>query len=244
MEFRKIWVLRGRNRWTRFLALEAEVLLANLETALTHNIPMFEERLAKLLAGLDEQRVGPGPGEHFFQQIRRGTNLAHVLQHLTLLLQSRAGSDVAFGLAKAVEPPRFYRVVVEYEEERLGHACLEAARELSLAALEDRPFDSAAKMRELCELAHDCRLGPSTSAIVRAAHRRNIPTRRLNEGSLVQLGQGIHQRRICTAETDRTGAIAEAIAQDKQLTRSLLHAVGVPAPEGRPVVDAEAAWEA
>src|SRR5262249_36622793 len=58
------------------------------------------------------------------------------------------------------------------------------------------------------------------------------------------LGQGNRQRRICTAETDRTGAIAEAIAQDKQLTRSLLHAVGVPVPEGRPVADAEDAWTA
>jgi cyanophycin synthetase len=34
------------------------------------------------------------------------------------------------------------------------------------------------------------------------------------------------------------------IAQDKQLTRSLLSAVGVPVPEGRPVSDAEDAWKA
>ncbi|MDR3632998.1 MAG: cyanophycin synthetase, partial [Isosphaeraceae bacterium] len=41
-----------------------------------------------------------------------------------------------------------------------------------------------------------------------------------------------------------TGAIPEAIAQDKDLTRLLLHAVGVPVPVGRPVEDAEDAWEA
>src|SRR6185312_9540946 len=76
------------------------------------------------------------------------------------------------------------------------------------------------------------------------AHRRGIPMRRLNSGSLVQLGHGSRQRRICTAETDATSAIAEMIAQDKQLTRALLNAVGVPVPEGRPVADAEDAWSA
>ena len=58
----------------------------------------------------------------------------------------------------------------------------------------------------------------------------------------MQLGQGSRQRRIQAAETDRTGAIAEEIAQDKELTRMLLSAVGVPVPEGRPVADAEDAW--
>jgi cyanophycin synthetase len=244
MEFRNVWALRGSNCWTRFPALEAEVILRDLETAPTNTLPGFVERLAALLDGLDRQRPGHGPGDVFFQQLKAGTSLANVLRHLTLLLQLRAGSDVAFGLAKHVPLAGFHLVVVEYEEEALGRACLEAARELCLAALHGQPCDAAAKMAALCDLAHDVRLGPSTGAIVRAARERNIPTRRLNEGSLVQLGHGVHQRRILTAETDRTGVIAEAIAQDKELTRKLLAAVGVPVPEGRPVQDAEDAWAA
>src|SRR5205823_5723153 len=86
--------------------------------------------------------------------------------------------------------------------------------------------------------------GPSTASIVAAAKARGIPSRRLNAESLVLLGQGARQRRIRAAETDGTGAIAESIAQDKELTRALLRAVGVPVPEGRPVVDAEDAWAA
>ena len=46
------------------------------------------------------------------------------------------------------------------------------------------------------------------------------------------------------SETDRTTALAETVAQDKELTRSLLRSIGVPAPEGRPVEDADDAWEA
>ena len=60
----------------------------------------------------------------------------------------------------------------------------------------------------------------------------------------MQLGYGAQQRRILAAETDRTGAIAEAIAQDKELTRIAAAAVGVPVPDGRPVTDAEDAWAA
>ena len=60
----------------------------------------------------------------------------------------------------------------------------------------------------------------------------------------MQLGWGSRQHRILAAETDRTGAIAESIAQDKELTRNLLRAVGVPVPDGRPVADAEDAWAA
>jgi cyanophycin synthetase len=110
---------------------------------------------------------------------------------------------------------------------------------LCLAAIYDRPFDVSAAVKELRELAEQVRLGPSTGSIVRAAIARGIPARRLNKASLVQLGYGAKQRRILAAESDRTSAIAESIAQDKELTRSLLAAVGVPVPKGRPVESPE-----
>ena len=73
---------------------------------------------------------------------------------------------------------------------------------------------------------------------------RNIPYRRLTQGSLVQFGWGSKQRRIQAAECDTTSAIAEGIAQDKELTKKLLHAAGVPVPLGRPVHSADDAWAA
>jgi cyanophycin synthetase len=66
----------------------------------------------------------------------------------------------------------------------------------------------------------------------------------LTQGSLIQFGWGSKQRRIQAAETDDTSAIAEAIAQDKDLTKSLLRAAGVPTPLGRVVDSAEQAWQA
>jgi cyanophycin synthetase len=234
MEFRRIWVLRGPNVWSRLPVFEVEVEVTGAPAD-----PAFLDRLSARLPESDPPRRG-----RLLDQLRAAATPAHVLQHLTLHLQALAGSDVTFGLTREAARAGLFQVVVEYEEEALARACLEAARALCLAARDDRPFDAAAEAERLRDLGHDVRLGPSTAAIVRAARARGIPVRRLNEGSLVQLGHGARGRRICTAETDATGAIAEAVAQDKQLTRSLLQAVGVPGPQGRPVADAEDAWRA
>jgi cyanophycin synthetase len=108
----------------------------------------------------------------------------------------------------------------------------------------DRPFDVAAEVKKLNDLVHEVCLGPSTASIVDAARDRGIPSIRLSSGSLVQLGYGAKLRNICAAETDRTSAVAEFIAQDKQLTRTLIRNVGVPVPEGRAVKSAADAWAA
>jgi cyanophycin synthetase len=151
---------------------------------------------------------------------------------------------VGYGRARETSTEGVYKVAIRYQEESLGRACLETARELLIAAVYDLPFDIAAQLKRLRELADRVCLGPSTNAIVEAAKVRNIPSRRLNAGSLVQLGQGIKQRRIWTAETDFTSAIAESIAQDKQLTKTMLKSAGIPVPEGREADSPEDAWAA
>ena len=61
---------------------------------------------------------------------------------------------------------------------------------------------------------------------------------------MVQFGWGSRQRRIQAAEVDLTSAVSESIAQDKDLTKKLLHAAGVPVPLGRPVETLDEAWQA
>ena len=112
------------------------------------------------------------------------------------------------------------------------------------SAINDTPFDLSAALAQLKELDEDVRLGPSTGCIVNAAIAKNIPFSRMTEGSMVRFGWGSKQRRIQAAEMDVTSAIAESIAQDKDLTKKLLAAAGVPVPTGRQVKDAEDAWEA
>jgi len=78
----------------------------------------------------------------FFQRLDRGTYPAHILEHVTIELQSLCGSEVGFGRARAIdEDAGLYRVIVEYEEEELAKACLLAGREILLAALNGRDYD-------------------------------------------------------------------------------------------------------
>ena len=167
-----------------------------------------------------------------------------MLQIVSLTMQAHAGCPVTFGRTSTTIEPGVFQVVVEYSEEEVGRLAMELAQQLVRAALDDTPFDLPDALKRLRELDEDVRLGPSTGSIVNAATARGIPYRRLTQGSMVQFGWGSKQRRIQAAETDLTSAISESIAQDKDLTKMLLDAAGVPVPLGRSVTSAEAAWEA
>jgi cyanophycin synthetase len=244
MEFRKILALRGPNLWANFPVLEAWVDLGPYKDCSSDEQPGFNDRLMAWLPTMIEHRCSVGERGGFFERLRRGTYPAHILEHVTLELMTLAGSIVGYGRARESSEEGVFKVVVEYEEEAFARQALQVGRELYLAAQHDRPFDVPAEVAKLRDLLHEVRLGPSTGAIVKAAKERGIPVRRLNGESLVQLGFGVNQRRIHTAETDRTGAIAESIAQDKELTRALLAPIGVPVPKGRPVENLEDAWKA
>ena len=244
MKIRKVLALRGPNIWSRHTVLEAWVDLGVLKDTSSAQIPGFNDRLMGWLPTMIEHRCSVGERGGFFQRLRWGTYLAHILEHTTLELQTLCGTPVGYGRARETSEEGVYKVAIRYTEETLGRACLERARDLLMAATFDLPFTIETELKQLRELADRVCLGPSTNAIVDAAKARNIPYRRLNAGSLVQFGQGKKQRRIWTAETDFTSAIAESIAQDKQLTKTMLAAAGIPVPEGREVESPEDAWAA
>lgn len=240
----KITPLRGPNMWTYRPVLEALVDIGDLEDSPSNTIPGFYERLSSWLPSLIEHRCSYGERGGFLRRVQEGTWPGHILEHVTLELQNLAGMPGGFGKAREVSKRGVYKVIVRAWHEEVTHASLYAARDLVMAAIEDRSYDVAGKVAELRDMAERKLLGPSTASIVDAADDRDIPAIRLNAGNLVQFGFGAKQRRIWTAETDRTSAIAETISCDKPLTKSLLQACGVPVPEGQVVETAAEAWEA
>ncbi|MEQ1600890.1 MAG: cyanophycin synthetase [Methylophilaceae bacterium] len=244
MEFLKVLPLRGPNIWTYRPVIEVWLDIGALEDSPSNTLPGFYERLTDWLPSLIEHRCGIGERGGFLQRLREGTWAGHILEHVTLELQNLAGMQSGFGKARSTSVRGVYKVVVRSRNEQVTRAALHAGRDLILAAIHDQPFDVAATVAQLRDMADNLCLGPSTACIVEAASERRIPYIRLTEGNLVQLGYGARQRRIWTAETDQTSAIAEGISRDKDLSKSLLHACGVPVPEGRIVENPQDAWEA
>lgn len=244
IEFLDVVALRGPNIWTYRPVLEAWVDIGALEDYPSNLIPGYYERLSSWLPGLIEHRCSPGVRGGFLQRLREGTWTGHILEHVTLELQTLAGLPGGFGKARETSRRGVYKVVVRAWHEQVTRAALDEARLLVLAAIKDHSFEVDTAVARLRDLVDTHCLGPSTACIVDAADDRDIACIRLFEGNLVQFGYGARQRRIWTAETDRTSAIAESISRDKSLTKSLLSECGVPVPEGQEVDTPEAAWEA
>lgn len=231
--------------WTYRPVIEAWVDIGDLEESPSNILPGFNERLAAWLPSLVEHRCSYGERGGFLQRLEDGTWPAHILEHVTLELQNLAGMPGGFGKARSTSRRGVYKVAVRSWHEDITRQALLFGRDLVMAAINDTPFDVAHAVDQLVQMKDRLLLGPSTQAIVDAAtaKSRRIPAIRLNEGNLVQLGYGKHSRRIWTAETDATSAIAEGISGDKSLTNTLLRACGVPVPEGSIVTEAAAAWD-
>jgi cyanophycin synthetase len=234
MEVTRIRALRGPNLWSHHTAIQSIVACLGAERSIG-TIDGFESRLRSRFP-----EIGP------FQPTGHDDSIpmVHVLELAALGLQAQAGCPVTFSCSTPTVDADVYQLVVEYSEEAVGRLAMDLAQALCQSALDDTPFDLADALTQLRDLDEDVRLGPSTGCIVDAAVARNIPFSRMTEGSMVRFGWGSKQRRIQAAEMDITSAISEAIAQDKELTKKLLAAAGVPVPTGRSVTDAEDAWVA
>ncbi|HEV6964704.1 MULTISPECIES: cyanophycin synthetase [Roseateles] len=240
----RINYLRGPNMWTYRPVLEVWLDLGELEDHPSHLLPGFNDRLTAALPNLIEHHCGVGERGGFLERLREGTWCGHVLEHIVIELLNLAGMPTGFGQTRSTSQRGVYRMVFRARDEQVARAALAEGHALIMATINDEPFDVAAAVARVRDKLDDCYLGPSTAAIVAAATDRRIPHIRLNDGNLVQLGHGARQRRIWTAETDMTSAIAEGIAGDKDLTKTLLKAVGVPVPEGQEVKTVAEAWEA
>ncbi|MES2149915.1 MAG: cyanophycin synthetase [Pseudomonadota bacterium] len=241
--FLRVTHLRGPNIWTYRPVIEAWLDIGALEDFPSNTLPGLYERLLAWLPGLVEHRCGVGARGGFLERLREGTWSGHILEHVALELQNLAGMRTGFGKTRSTGERGVYKMAFRTRQPQVGVAALHTGRALLMAAIDDTPFELGAAIAALKELVDEHCLGPSTAHIVEAATERTIPSIRLTDGNLVQLGHGAAQRRIWTAETDRTSAIAESIASDKDLTKSLLKSCGVPVPEGSLVKSAAEAWE-
>jgi len=241
MKILEIKVMRGPNYWSvrRSKLIQMKLDLEEMEQRPTNVITGFRERLEKLFPSLYEHRCSENKPGGFFERVEEGTWMGHVIEHVALELQTLAGMDTGFGRTRGTGKEGEYYVVFSYMEEDAGVYAAKAAVRAVQALADDTPYDLVHDIQQLREIREDTRLGPSTGAIVEEAEKRGIPYIRLNGQSLVQLGYGIHQKRIRATIASTTSSIAVDIAGDKEETKNLLAAAQIPVPKGEIIRDEE-----
>lgn len=236
MRILSLRTLSGPNYWSirRQKLVQMQLDLEDLEFRPTNNIEGFRDRLEALLPGLWEHQCSVGEYGGFLKRVSEGTWMGHVIEHVALELQRLAGMDVNFGRTRGTGKEGVYDVVIEYEEAEAGRFAAKAAVYLCQALIGGESYDRDLELdiRELREIREKVSFGPSTMALIDEATARGIPHIRLNNDSLVQLGYGIHQKRIEATTTEYTSMIATDIAGNKRITKQLLGDMGIPVPKG------------
>ena len=226
-------VYRGGNVWSYDKAIHLVVDLGRLEDFPTNTLPGFTDHLLEMLPGLREHSCSRGKRGGFVERLVEGTWLGHVAEHCALALQQVVGHDIRRGKTRGVKGHKGrYNVIFGYADEHVGLAAGRLAVQLVNHLVEADPeFDWETELEDFIRRAQRTAFGPSTQAILDEAVSRDIPWIRLNQYSLVQLGQGVHAKRIRATMTSETSAIAVDVASDKDLTTRLLGAAGLPVPK-------------
>jgi len=234
MKIIEIKAMRGPNYWSNYRkkVIVMKLDLEELEERPTNKINGFLERLEKLFPSLQSHRCSKDYEGGFFERVKEGTWMGHVIEHLALEIQTLAGMECGFGRTRGTGNPGIYNVVFSYMEESVGIYAAKAAVKIADALVNASGYDLDADIKAMRQLREKERFGPSTGSIVDEAVERDIPYIRLDSQSLVQLGYGKNQVRFRATMTDRTSSIAVDLASNKDETKRMLQDAAIPVAKG------------
>lgn len=234
MEIVEIRCMRGPNVWStrKYKLVVATLDLGEFEELPTHRIDGFYERLQMAMPSLQSHHCSEGREGGFFERVKDGTWMGHVVEHIALELQTLAGMDCGFGRTRGTGKYGMYHVVFQYQCERAGILAAERAVAMVQALAGGQRFNVQHTVNELRTIFYQDKFGPSTDSIVHAARAKNIPVIALNKDSLVQLGYGGRHQRIEATLTQRTSYMAVELAGNKFTCKQVLARAGMPVPHG------------
>jgi cyanophycin synthetase len=237
MRILRIQTLRGPNYWSirRHKLVVMRLDLEELADKLSNQIPGFYEGLVAVLPSLEEHFCSPGVRGGFLSRVKQGTMMGHIIEHVALELQQLAGMFVGFGRTRETATPGVYQVVIEYLDEQSGRYAARAAVRLCQSIVDTGTYPQSEleqDLKDLRDLCRDAALGPSTETIIKEAEARDIPWMQLSARAMIQLGYGVHHKRIQATLSDYSGILGVELACDKEGTKQILRDAGVPVPHG------------
>ena len=241
MKILNIKVTNGPNFWSikkkRLVVMELDI--EGYETEPTNEIDGFYDRIKEALPGLWDHHCSEGVPGGFFSRVKRGTWMAHVVEHIAIELQVMAGLQAGFGRARGTGTDGHYNVVFECVDEESGRLTAEKAVSIAKHLAEGTELDIDRHVKEILEMNSANMPGPSTASLLREAALRGIPCIRLEDRSSYQLGYGCYQKKIAATITSSTSNLAVEMACDKEASRNFLKEISVPVADGDVVKSVE-----
>lgn len=240
MKIREIKILRGPNYWSNYRKklIVLKLDLEEMEELPSDKIDGFSERIENLFPTMIEHQCSKNYQGGFFERVKDGTWMGHVIEHIALEIQTLAGMDCGFGRTRGTGESGVYNVVFSYMEESVGVYAANASVKIAEALISGVEYDLQADINEMRRMRQCVRFGPSTGSIVDEAVSRGIPFIRLNNESFVQLGYGKNQVRFRATMTDLTSSIAVDLASNKDETKRLLKDAAIPVADGMCIIEA------
>jgi cyanophycin synthetase len=237
MKILKLQTLRGPNYWSirRHNLIVMHLDLEDMHEVFSDEVSGFYQGLVDSLPSLEEHFCSEGHRGGFFERVKEGTLMGHIIEHIALELQTLAGMPVDFGRTRESAQPGVYRVVIEYKDEQAGRYAARAAVRIVESLLDCAYYPAEELERDLEDLRAfwaEATLGPTTEALVDEAIARNIPWMELPARRVVQLGYGVNQRRVQAAQSSYTGILGIEMAGDKESTITMLRESNIPVPKG------------
>ncbi|MCD6019194.1 MAG: cyanophycin synthetase [Bacteroidetes bacterium] len=234
MEILKIRVMRGPNVWSvyRTKLIYIKLDLGKYENFPTNKIHGFANALETLMPTLYDHHCSEGKEGGFLQRVQEGTWLGHVIEHIALELQTLAGMDCGFGRTRSTDVAGVYHIVFSYVIENAGIYAAQAACRIAEKLVAGDQYDIEEDIKELRKIYSREQYGPTSLSLIREAEKRDIPYTRMNNNSMLMLGQGNRQKLVCTSVASTTSNMAVNMASDKEKTKRLLSREYIPVPKG------------
>jgi cyanophycin synthetase len=227
--------LNGPNYWSvkHQQLIVAKLDLQEFEYLPTNKIDGFYDRITETLPSLIEHHCSENHRGGFFERVKEGTWLGHVIEHIALELQWLAGMKVGFGRTRSAETRGVYFVVFAYIIEEAGLYSLNAAFDIVKGLINGAETNVQAHLRHLADIRTEQGFGPTTSAIIDEASDRGIPVRQLKDCDLLILGQGKFQKMFRGSIVGSTSYLGIDLTDSKILTKSILAEAGIPLSQGK-----------
>jgi hypothetical protein len=133
----------GPNKWSnsKHKLITLKLDLEDLEEMPSNKIDGFYERLSEMIPTMESHRCSKGYRGGFFERVKEGTWMGHIIEHIALEIQTLAGMDCGFGRTRGAGSPGTYNVIFNYVNENAGKYAALAAIKIAESIINNESYD-------------------------------------------------------------------------------------------------------